>query len=154
DGGIPEGEANVEFTLKDLAIGFDSAEVEAQIRQNIEADPSALLDIAAGLLDSTHGEADFYYYRPVSTNSADIQGDYLYFVAPQDIGLDDDGSPVREYTYERIGFYADKELSERISTDEEIDGDTSHQKLKVNEGMKFYTQNAANDVFQIVVLPK
>lgn len=154
DGGIPEGQANVEFTLKNLAIGFKSSEIEAQIRQNIEADPAALLDIAAGLLDSTHGEADFYYYRPVSADQPELRGDYLYFIAPQDIGLDDDGKPVRAYNYERVGFFRDKELSDRISSDVAIDGDTSHQKLKIEEGMKFYTQNAHNDVFEIVVLPK
>lgn len=154
DGGIPEGEANVEFTLENIAVGFNSAEIEAQIRENIEADPAALLDIAAGLLDSTHGEADFYYYRPTPNADPSLQGDYLYFVAPEDIGLDDDGKPVREYTYERPGFYEDPGLTERISTDEEIDGDSSHQKLKVEEGMQFYAQNAANDVFEITVLPK
>lgn len=154
DGDIPEGEANVEFTLKNLAIGFNSQEIEAQIRQNIEADPAALLDIATGLLDSTQGEADFYYYRPVSADQSDLKGDYLYFVAPEDIGLDDDGKPAREYSYDRVGFFQDPELTDLISSTMEIDGDTSHQKLKIEEGMRFYTQNTYNDVFQIVVLPK
>lgn len=154
DGGIPEGEANVEFTLENIAVGFDSSEIEAQIRENIEADPAALLDIAAGLLDSTHGTADFYYYRPTANEDPSLKGDYLYFVAPEDIGLDDDGKPVREYTYERPGFFADQQLNEQLSNDDEIDGDTSHQKLKVEEGMTFYTPNAANDVFEIKVLPK
>ncbi len=154
DGGIPQGEANVQFTLKDVPVGYNSEEIEAIIRQNLTEDPSILLDVAAGLLDSTEGNADFYYYRPSKDTNEELQGDYLYFVAPQDIGLDDDGNPTREYNYERIGFYKDVELSERISTDVEIDGDTSHQKIKLEDNMTFYVLDDANYRYKIKVLPK
>lgn len=154
DGGIPEGEADVAFTLRDVPVGVDSEQIEATIRENIQADPGALLDVAAGLLDNTFGEADFYYYRPDRNAPEEIQGDYLYFVAPQDIGLDDEGNPVRPYDYEAPGFYADPDLTERISSLEDIEGDTSHEKLRINPGDTFYVGDNAGRVYQIDVLEK
>lgn len=154
DGGLAEGDANVEFTLSDIPVGLDSHEIEAMIRRNIEADPSALLDVAVGLLDNTRGEADFYYYRPAPSNAADVQGDYLYFVAPQDIGLDEHGTPVRPYAYTRPGFFSDRNLSQKLSTTIEIDGDVSHEKLKLEVGMSFYCEGDVGRTYRLEVLPK
>lgn len=154
DGGIPEGQADVEFTLRDVPVGIDSEQIEATIRQNIQSDPSALLDVAAGLLDNTVGEADFYYYRPGRDAADEVQGDYLYFIAPQDIALDDEGAPVRPYDYESPGFYADDELTNRISTRDDVEGDTSHEKVRITPGDVIYTGDSEGRVYQIEVLDK
>lgn len=154
DGGIAEGEANVEFTLNNIPVGMDSAEIERILRRNLEADPSALLDVAVGLLDNTRGEADFYYYRAAPSNDATLLGDYLFFIAPQDIGLDENGAPLRPYHYERVGFFSDSELRNKVSSTMELDGDTSHEKIKIAEGQILYTSDDSGRVYQVEVLPK
>lgn len=151
DGGIEEGDADVEFTLTDIPVGVDSTDIEAMIRRNIEADPTALLDVASGLLDNTRGAADFYYYRPRTSDPAEDGGDYLYFVTPEDIGQDENGAPVRPYAYQHVGFFADSRLAVKLSSTAMIDGDSTHEKIRIQPGMTLFAADDENAVFRIDV---
>lgn len=151
---IPEGEANVSFELQDVPVGLTSVEIEARIRQNIRDNPTGLLDIANNLLDSTRGAADFYYFRPSRAASAEVQGDYLYFVTVSDLGIDEDGNPARQYEYENPGFFSDPQLVNKVSSTREIEGDTTHEKVAINAGDILFTQDDQGRVYQLAVAEK
>ncbi len=145
---IAEGEANVEFTLKNIEIPLDEAAILAAIKANLAANPAALADITEQLNNNSDGDADFYYYRPEAAAADD---DYLYFITEDDLRIDADGAPVRPYTYAHPGFYADAALSKKLSKTTAIDGDTTHEKLKVSPGQTVFVEDDAGQVYQVAV---
>lgn len=149
DGMIPEGMANIEVELRDVRTGIDTAVIERTIRQNLQADPAALSELATSLIDNTAGAADFYYYRPRGSTSPD--DDYLYFVTAGDIGRDRDGDPVRPYRYMTRGFYRDAALTERVSVTDAVDGDTEHEKVRLRTGAVVYCADDEGRVYRIDV---
>lgn len=140
DGGLSEGEADLELTVRDLPIGLTTEELTAKIRANVEADPAALTSVAEQLNDNAAGDTDFYYYQPGVAGGG---GDYLYFITAGDLRKDENGEPVRPYAYQRPGFFADAELTQKISTTEEVDGDAEHEKVKIEPGMTLYMEDDA-----------
>ncbi|MBK9755519.1 MAG: hypothetical protein IPO88_18815 [Nannocystis sp.] len=98
DGGLAEGDGNVEFTLRDVEVSLDQEGIIATVKENIRANPKALAKLAERLNNNADGDADFYYYRPDASNPADLQGDYLYFITEDDLRTDADGAPVRPFT--------------------------------------------------------
>jgi len=152
DGGLAEGDGDVQFTLRDVRIPIDPDDLLVQIKANFENDPSALASVAERVNDAAQGDADFYYYQPKRTNSAQIQGDYLYFVTEDDIRKDDEALPVRPYdAYAKPGFYADADLSDKLSSLAEIDGDDVHEKIKVSPGDVLYIEDDAGRRFKLAV---
>ena len=156
DGGLAEGDADVEFTLKDVKIPLDQAQIVAQIKANLEQNPEALTGITEQLNDNADGDADFFYYRPdPKTSPADVQGDWLYFVTEADIRDGDDGNPVRPYGgYQRPGFFGDPDLSDKRSTTDALDGDTAHEKVRVAPGDVLYVEDDAQRRYKLLVLDK
>jgi hypothetical protein len=118
-----EGDANVEFTLEDIPVGITGEEAAAAVRPYLQAQASDIAGYLLGNYKENSGPVDFYYRR------ADDGGAYLFWVAPEDLL---DGLP---YGWDSPGFYADPELSEKLSSTT-IDGvgDTSHEKLRVEVG--------------------
>lgn len=149
DGGLPEGAADVAFTLRGVRTGVDAASLERTIRSNLEADPAALSELATSLIDNTTGAADFYYYRPRGSVSPD--DDYLFFVTPGDLGRDRDGNPVRPYRYRSPGFFADVALTRRVSNTMPVDGDTTHEKVRLRTGLVVYCADDAGRVYRLEV---
>src|SRR5690606_7508390 len=138
DGGLAEGEGDISFTLKQVPVGTTVDELVAQIKGNIQKNPAALSAIAELLNENTEGRADFYYYVPRHDNPEELRGDWLYFVTPADIENDDAGEPVRPYGYKRPGFFRDAQLKDKASEVIAIDGDTSHEKVKIVPGDVLY----------------
>lgn len=154
DGGLAEGQADVEFTLKNVEIDVDEAEEKKlvdEIKANFQEDPGAFVEVAKTLVDSATGDPDFYYYRPDLDNSVDIQGDYLYFVEPADLRVDDEGELVRPYAYEKPGFFRDEGLNDKVSSTMEIDGDTTREKVKIQPGDVLFIQDDRGVRFRINV---
>ncbi|MRG91994.1 acetyltransferase [Polyangium spumosum] len=149
DGGLAEGEANVVMPVRDVPVGVSADVVVARIRENIEQNPAALRAMAEALTGNTRGDADFFYVKPEGRAE-----DWLYFVAPEDIREDAEGQPVRPYAYTDPGFYADPALGQKISSRVEIDGDTAHEKVRVEPGDRLYVKDAEGRVFEIVVSGK
>jgi hypothetical protein len=154
DGGLSEGEADASITLTDVPIGVPPEQLVEQARRNIEANPEALTEFSKLITDSTVGDADFYYYRPRRTDAEPEPGDWLYFVTEQDIRRDGEGQSVRPYAYRVPGFFADPALQSRVSTLEAVDGDTSHQKVRIEPGDVLYFEDDLQRVFEIRVLDK
>ena len=151
DGGLAEGDGDISFTLKQVPVGVTVADLVAQIKANIQANPAALAAIAELLNDNTEGAADFFYYVPSADTPEDLRGDYLYFVTPADIENDDYGNPVRPYAYKYPGFFADAFLSEKLSSTVAIDGDERHEKVKIAAGDTLFTQDADGHLYRIDV---
>lgn len=148
DGGLSEGEADVELTVRDVPVGVSPEEIVSQVRKNIQANPEALREFATLLTNNTVGDADFFYVR------SEDGRDFLYFVAPEDVRLDEDGEPVRDYAYEKPGFYADPDLQEKVSSKIEIDSDAQHEKVAVEPGELLYVGDDEGRVYEIMVAPK
>jgi hypothetical protein len=153
DGGLAEGDADVEFTLRDIVIPLDEPAIVAQIKANLERNPEALIGITEQLNDNADGDADFYYSKPPPTAQGE-SGDYLYFVTEADLRKDADGLPARPYDYERPGFFADPDLTDKVSSTADIDGDTTHEKVRVAPGDVLYVEDDDRRRYKLAVLDK
>lgn len=154
DGGLGPGEGDISFTLKGVPVGTTVDELVAQIKGNIQKNPAALAAIAELLNENTEGKADFFYYVPRPDNPEELRGDYLYFVTRADIENDADGYPVRPYSYARPGFFADPDLTQKVSTTMALDDDTTHEKVRVEPGDVLYVEDDAQRRFKITVKDK
>ncbi|AKT36148.1 hypothetical protein [Chondromyces crocatus] len=143
DGGLSEGDANVEITVREVPVGVSTETLVTKIRENIQGNPAALRGVAEQLNDNTTGDADFYYYRTSDDK------DWLYFIAASDLRLDEEGNPVRAYGYVKPGFYADAGLSEKVSTREAVDGDATHEKVRIEPGASVYFEDDQGAVYRI-----
>jgi len=149
DGGITEGRANIVMPVKDVPIGVKTADIVERIRTNFESSPTLLRGVAEEISDTTQGDADFFYVQPKATID-----DWLFFVAPLDIRKDDEGQPVRPYAYRNPGFFVDSSLQTKISSRTSLDGDISHEKVRIHPGQTLYMQDAEGAVYEISVLEK
>lgn len=154
DGGLAEGEGDIAFTLRDIPAGISTAELEQKIRENIQKNPAALAALAELLNENTDGSADFYYYVPKADNDDAVRGDWLYFINPDDIANNSSGDPLRKYSYAHPGFYADPDLTDKLSSTAVIDGDDAHEKVKIEPGDVLYIEDDAGSVFKIEVKDK
>jgi hypothetical protein len=144
DGGIAEGEADVALSLTDVAVGVETDELITQTRENLEQNPEALREFASLITDSTVGDADFYYVRM-------DDADWLYWVIAEDIRLDGEGQPVRDYGYEAPGFFADRGLTMKLSSTETVAGDSAHEKLRIEPGDVLYAADDDGQRYEIRV---
>ncbi len=151
DQGLAEGEANVAFTIDDVEVGITSHEVEATLRENIQADPIAFLDLAEELLDTSSGAPDFFYVRTLADDPDHPDADWLFFVNEADIPLGRNGEPERRYTYEAPGFYRDRDLTIPASSTELVAGDSTHQKVELAAGDVLYIEDDVGAVFELAV---
>jgi hypothetical protein len=149
DGGLFEGEANLELTIRDVPVGIETADLVESIKANLAADPKLLKSMAVELNDNASGDADFYYYQPSIETGVAGRDDYLYFVAPEDVRKDAEGKPVRAYTYKNPGFFADANLGTKLSTKETIDGDDQHEKVKIEPGQSVFFEDDSGHRFEI-----
>lgn len=154
DGGIAEGDADIALSLSDVEVGVPPEEVVEQVKANIEANPDALREFAALLTDSTVGNADFFYVRGIESLPADQQGDWLFFVHEDDLAIDDDGQPVRDYSYATPGFFSDAGLTNEVSGTELVDGDELHLKVRIEPGDTLFFGDDDGRVYRVAVLEK
>jgi len=143
DGGLAEGEADVEFTVENVSVGIAPEELVKQLRENIRANPEALREFATLLLDNAQGDADFFYRR-------DADADRLVFVAPKDLRLDDEGAPVRDYAYPAVGFFSNEGLTDALSTEDE----EGRQSVEIEPGDVLYTGDDEDVVYRLDVREK
>lgn len=120
-----EGDADVAFTLEDVEIGLDGAEVEASVRPYLQDQASELANYLLGDYKKNNAPVEFYLRR------ADDGNTYLFFVAPEDL---DDTAP---YEYVRPGFFASAGMDDSMkasATEIPGVGDTVHEKLAITAG--------------------
>src|SRR5690606_39622214 len=95
--------------------------------------------------------ADLYYVRVVASHDPVAAGDSLFYATEGDIAEDDEGLPVREYTYERPGFFSDEALTQRASVTVSVDGDEEHEKVRIERGDVLYAAGDDDAVYRIDV---
>jgi hypothetical protein len=154
DGGLAEGDANLEFTLRNVRLGTTTSELESKVKANLRAAPSSLLQLTETVLASTQGEADFYYYRAREENVEATRGDWLLFIVPGDIPAGEDDKPARAYDYAHPGFYADAGLTQKLSQKRALDGDEEHEKVRLADHAELYVEDAAGSVYHLRPAPK
>ncbi|MCA9688306.1 MAG: hypothetical protein KC636_01765, partial [Myxococcales bacterium] len=91
---IPEGQADVEFTLRDIPIGISGAEIAESVRPYLQEQKSDISALLLGNYKENNGKVDFYYRA-----GADGFG-YLFFVHQ------DDQAEGASYLYQKPGFYS------------------------------------------------
>lgn len=150
DDGVEEGNAVGAFTFDDLPLGLTAEQVEQEVRDTLTADPAALRPLAVAVTQNSAGASDLFY-RPVGGLNG--QEDWLFFVLPDDIPEGMDG-PVRPYEYSNPGFFADEDLSQRVSAPTLVADDAVHEKVQVFTGDVLYVGDDADGVYEIVVRDK
>ena len=125
-GDIPEGSANVEFTLFGIPIGLTGPQIEESVRPYLQAQAGTISDKLLGDYKKNNGAVDFYYRR----GSDGLP--YLFFVTPADL---DEGTPAD--FYKQPGFFSCPALSADCKVSSlELGGagDTTHEKVKLASG--------------------
>lgn len=138
---FPEGQANVAFTLEDIPCGITGAEAADAVRPFLQAQASDIAGYLLGNYKENSGPVDFYYRR------ADDGGSYLFWVTSEDLL---DGLP---YGWEAPGFYADVDLSEKLSSTNIAGvGEGAHEKLRIEPGeTTVYAADDEGGVYKIHV---
>jgi len=154
DGGLAEGEADVEFNLHDVSVGIVASELVDKIEANLAGNPAALRELASAITENSIGDADFFYIRPPPSTEGPDAGDWLYFILEDDLPLGDDGGAARPYSYVNPGFYADQGLSQKVSTAAMANGDDVHEKVSIAPGDVLFMSDDVGAVFEIEVLEK
>ncbi len=110
---IPEGHANVAFSVTDIPVGLRASEVREIVRPVLQEQAPLLSEMLLGEYAANNGLVDLYYVHEPS-------GPALRFVGP------DDPRPDAIYPYERPGFFGEPTLDElsRVSAPNEIGGET------------------------------
>ena len=148
---LPEGSANVSFVLKKVDAGIDRTQIVDAIRRNLQEDTSGLISAASVLLDQSFGAPDLFYYRPTPDAPPEVQGDWLYFINSDDIPP---GSGREADDYLSPGFFADAALVNRVSTFQEVAGDTHHEKVRLSPGDVVYAADDMGWRYRIEALDK
>ena len=140
-GDIAEGQANVEFTLFDVPIGLNGAQIADSVRPFLQQQASKISEILLGDYKKNNGTVDFYYRRGADGLP------YLFFVTPDDLA---DGTPADHY--KNPGFFSCPEVDAgcKISTLELGGaGDSTHEKFKLPAGdTTLYLQDDEGKVYR------
>ncbi|MEZ4329545.1 MAG: Ig-like domain-containing protein [Polyangiales bacterium] len=120
---IPEGQANVAFTLEDIGVGMTAEEIRAAVRPVLQGQASTLSDMLLGDYAANNGRVDLFYARGADGVPT------VYFAAAGD------PRPGAPYGYARPGFFSDAALTSMVSTRTVPgSGDTEHEKLRLAVG--------------------
>lgn len=122
---IPEGAADVAFTLRDIDIGVTGPQIAESVRPYLQDQAPKIAQLLLGDYWKNNGPVDFYYRRG---------GDglpYLFFVAQDDL------PPGAEYKHPNPGFFTCPEVQpscKASSTAVPGAGDDIREKLKLDAG--------------------
>ena len=140
DGGLAEGDANVEFGLT-IPVGFTADELIERLRPELarQSETIAADLVGAGVL--IEFPADVFYRT--GSGGAHV----LLFRAPED-------APHEPYPYSQPGFFADEALRERVSSTEPLAGldDETHHKVLVGDGDTLFVEDAAGTTHSLTIL--
>ena len=120
---VPEGQANVAFTLSGVPVGLTADQIRSAVRPVLQSQAPELSKNLLGDYAKNNGPVDFFYQRGADGSP------YLFFVAASD------PRPVTTYGYTKPGFFDDQNLAQKASTTADGgSGDTAHEKLKLTPG--------------------
>lgn len=139
---VPEGDADVAFTLKDVSVGVSADDLREAMRPYLQDQRATLSARILGDYAKNNGALDLYYRR------GDDDLPYLYFIDSQD------PRPERAtYAYSRPGFFLNEGLTEdsRASRkDIPGSGDTTHEKFALTPGTHtLYMRDDKDQLYRI-----
>jgi hypothetical protein len=133
---VPEGQANVAFTLTGVPVGLTADQIREAVRPYLQQQAPELSKGLLGDYAKNNGAVDFFYQRGADG------APYLFFIAPSD------PRPITAYTYKHVGFFEDEALTKKVSTmSDGGSGDTLHEKVKLSPGDR--TLYLADDTGQV-----
>lgn len=138
DGGLAEGEADLDMTLTGVRVPLGAEELIAATRPVLEAQDTALSEALIGDHSGYDSPCDLFL---VKGNDDAL---YLFFVTPSDVPGDPSLHP-------QPALYADPGLSTRVSTGADGgSGDASHEKLKLSDaGALVYAADRDGSVWRL-----
>jgi hypothetical protein len=139
DGGLAEGTADVAFTLTGLPIGLTADELIEKVKPTLQAQAGELSELIAGGSGLAESKADLFYV-PGGSGAG-----FLFFRG--------EGDSAGPYLYERPGFFEDEGLTQKASSlTLEGSEDTTHEKVGVREGARYFFEDEAGAVFRLEVV--
>lgn len=145
DGNIGEGQARVQFALKNVPLGLSGPELKDRLRPQMEAQKADLSRIIVGDRSTYNSSATFYLALGTGTSPAE----YLFFTAPGDIP---GASP---YPYSKPGFFSDAGLTTKVSTTAAgSSGDTSHEKVPATAPATYYLRGVSGKAYKVELLER
>lgn len=138
---ICEGDLNTSFTVFDVPTDVSASELEALSRQFLDEQRDILSQRLLGGFEENNGCVDFYYIERDGTRM-------LWYADASDPRPSVDCPAPNETN---PGFYADAELSQRVSSTS-VSGvdDNAHQKWVVSEGLsELYIEDGAGVVWRL-----
>lgn len=142
DNGVPEGQAEMAFTLNDLSIGLTAEQLVERLRPRLAEQETELSELFVGDLGLAESRADLYYEPGTSGDGV------LMFRAPDD----SEG----EYKYQTAGFFSDAALSQKVSTLAAVGGvdDPKHEKVPATVGSTYYAADETGQSFEIEIVAR
>lgn len=139
-GTIPEGEADVAFTLRDIDIGITGPQIAESVRPYLQEQAPKIAQLLLGDYWKNNGPVDFYYRR----GSDGLP--YLFYVAADDL------PPGSEYKHPNPGFFTCPEVQpscKASSTALEGAGDDVREKLRLAPGeSEYYLQDDTGTLYR------
>lgn len=139
-GDIPEGQADVAFTLRDIPIGISGEKIAEAVRPYLQEQAPEIAQIVLGDYWKNNGDVDFYYRRGSDGRP------YLFFVTAADL------KPGQPYEYKNPGFFTCPEVQpdcKASQTDIQGAGDDTHEKFELPAGETvLYVQDASGAVYR------
>jgi hypothetical protein len=140
DGGLAEGDADVEFELT-IPVGFTADELIESLRPELARQAETIAEELVGTGVLVEFPADFFY------RTGPRGGHVLFFRAPED-------APHTPYMFTQPGFFSDPTLRERVSSTGPVAGfdDALHHKVEVSAGDTLYVMDALDVVYELDVI--
>jgi hypothetical protein len=139
-GAIPEGQANVEFTLSKIPVGLTADQIRLQVRGALQTQRSKLSDMLLGDYTRNNAALDAYLARGADGLR------YFYYAARTD-----PRPATSTYPYTKPGFFSDEALASKVSTTGALgSGNTANEKVKLDPGARvLYIQGANLGVYRL-----
>lgn len=145
---IAEGDAKPVYALRGVPIGLTAEDMIKEIRPKLQEQADFIANVILGKFWKHNDHLDFYYRR-----GEDGGAPMLFFIGPDDPrpSATDAGQLDKTYDYASPGFFADKDLTNKLSsTDLPGTDDSTHEKLQLAVGeTTVYMQDDAGQTYRL-----
>ena len=107
---IPEGDADVAFSVTDIPVGLTANEIREAVRPTLQSQAATLADMLLGDFETNNGRVDLYL---AANDRGEVE---LRFISEAD------PRPTDDYDYTRPGFFSAEDLSEESRVSTNVDG--------------------------------
>lgn len=139
DNGVPEGQAEMAFTLDNLSIGLTATELVEKLRPKLHEQETELSEFFVGDLGLAESKAELFYMAAAGKAGA------LAFRAKDDAEGD--------FPYAKPGFFSDAQLTNKVSVTTPVGGvdDETHEKVPATLGASYFASDESGQAFEITI---